>query len=265
MDCSSALELLDCVRPSSDDLALPELAEARAHLESCPACQQEFAHRQQFDLAVANAMHAVPVPVGLEGRLQSALQTQAAPSADVPTEAPAANTSRKRRRGGFKWAAVVVAVVLAISLWPNSESLFTVEHTLRVVQTDLATATPFDGSFETRLPSEWNHPGLRWMTDWRGQNLDDRPGDEVALRVFRFTSRKGAVVDGMLAMLPANRVGPQPQDSSFTRAALHYPARDGHKFVAAAWREQDTVFLCLVPDSAADLELLQRLLGGLAA
>lgn len=265
MDCASALEFLDCVRPNSDDLALPELAEARAHLESCPACQQEFAHRQQFDQAIANAMHAVPIPTGLESRLQSALQSHATPLEDVPAETSAATTSRMPRRSWFKWGAVAVAIVLAVSLWPNSESVFTVEHTLRVVQTDLANATPFDGSFETRLPAEWNHPGLRWMTEWRGQNLDDRPGDEIALRVFRFTSRRGVVVDGMLAMLPANRITPQPQDSSFTRAALHYPAREGHKFVATAWREHDTVFLCLVPESAADLEQLQRALRGLSA
>ncbi len=259
MDCSSALELLDCVRPNSDDLALPELVEARAHLESCPACQQEFAHRQQLDQAIANAMHAVPVPVGLEGRLQSALQARSVSSVDAPADAAA---SQKPRRRWFKWAAAAVVVALAASLWPGAGSTFSVDHVLNVVQTDLATATPFDDSFAARIPSDWTHPGLRWMTDWRGQDLDQQPGAEVALRVFRFTSRKGVVVDGLLAVLPAKRVSPPPADVSFSTAAPHYPARTDHKFVAAAWRDDDMVFFCLVPDTAADLELLKRELRG---
>lgn len=266
MDCSFALEVLDCVRPNSDDLSLPELAEARTHLESCFACQSEFARRQQLDQRIATAMHAVAVPSDLESRLQASLQSSIA--ADVALNSATNQRSVDGRRSRRRWLSVSVAAVLAIaaiSLWPNSGSSFSVDHILNVVQTDVSAANAFDGSFETRLPTDWNHPGLRWMTDWRGQDLDEQPGHEVALRVFRFTSRKGQVIDGLLATLPGNRVTPQPTDSSFMTAAPHYPSRAGHKFVAVAWRDQSSVFFCLVPDTVADLELLQRAMRGLSA
>ena len=71
MDCHKALEFLDCIRPKSDDLELPEFAEARAHVESCESCQQEFASRQEFDAAIAAVVQEVAVPESLRAELLS--------------------------------------------------------------------------------------------------------------------------------------------------------------------------------------------------
>ena len=62
MDCSNILEILDCVRPNSGDLDLPDFDEARAHLTECESCRGEFESRQQFDRAVATVAQDVPVP-----------------------------------------------------------------------------------------------------------------------------------------------------------------------------------------------------------
>ena len=69
MDCSEILDILDCVRPDSADLDHPDLADARAHLESCHVCQLEFESRQEFDRAVSAVARDVEVPQGLQESL----------------------------------------------------------------------------------------------------------------------------------------------------------------------------------------------------
>ena len=82
MDCQAALEFLDCVRTNSDDLDLPEMADARAHLDSCDTCQQSFAEMQSFDRAVTNVVQNVDVPLGLRSSLLETLIGET--SAEVP-------------------------------------------------------------------------------------------------------------------------------------------------------------------------------------
>ena len=67
MNCEQALEHLDAVRPDRSDLGEPELAEARAHLDKCPACTSEFQRRSACDLQVV-AMD-VEIPEDLQARL----------------------------------------------------------------------------------------------------------------------------------------------------------------------------------------------------
>lgn len=271
MDCNSTLEILDCVRPNSDDLLLPEMAEARTHLESCSTCQSEFAERQQFDLRISKAIVAVALPNGLEDRVRKAVSAvaQSQPqSIDGSESEPSLETRRTvadlsaKRRSLRRWGKSAVAVALLLMgvwMWvPPSGPTFSVAQILTQIPTDVPAASPFDGAFDLPLPTDWSNASLRYLSDWRGQNLDERPDHDVALRVFRFTSRRGATVDGLIAVMPANRVSPAPTSTVFSATTPSYPARDDQKFVAVAWQEADVVFFCLVPDSVGDLELLQR-------
>lgn len=77
MQCSRTLELLESVRPGSDDLREPELAEAVLHLQNCPRCADEFAARQSLDQEISGLMQNVAVPAGLQQRLLRALTAPA--------------------------------------------------------------------------------------------------------------------------------------------------------------------------------------------
>lgn len=86
MDPHQYRELLDACRPGSDDLAQPDMAVARAALEENPALRRQAARMEQFDRAVASAMHDVSVPEGLKERLLAKL-------AKAAVDAPAAVVS----------------------------------------------------------------------------------------------------------------------------------------------------------------------------
>jgi hypothetical protein len=137
MDCQTALEILDCVRPDSDDLDLPEMADARAHLESCDACQETFAKNQSFDRAVANVVQDVNVPDGLRSAL------------------PGTRNSRRRTVLRVVSAACVLMLGAATWLWQSQPVQFTEADLLRQLPIDLSATDQFDKGFEFALPAPW--------------------------------------------------------------------------------------------------------------
>jgi len=279
MDCQTALETLDCVRPDSDDLALPEFAEARAHLVECPACAAESERRQRFDRAVCGQMEDLPVAMpDLECLLKS-LHAAGGPGelslADVSAitgtgtdTIEAATAPVHSRRNLLRWMATglsaAVAVALTAWLWPSGPTQFAVDDLLQRVDLSLASASDFDQSFQVRTPATWSRP-LSLDSHLRGMDLDDAAGHDVALAVFRFSPSRAAPVTGVLAIIPVARLKNPPETTSFARAQARYPRQESRALTAAVWREQDFVFLCFVPGSAADLERIQNSLAGSAA
>jgi hypothetical protein len=268
MDCQTALEFLDCVRPDSDDLDLPELADARAHLESCDACQETFAKNQSFDRAVMDVVQDVDVPDGLRSSLldQSARDVSAeSDSLTVDDRRPGANNSRRRTVLRVVSAACLLMLGAAAWLWQSQPFQFTQRELLDQLPIDLSVTDQFDKGFELALPAPWTvNPRLRVGREFRGINLDGKAGHDAAVATFRYSPSRNAPINGILAAIPASRVNPLPESISFAQADAQYISKDG-RLVAAVWRERDTVYVCLVLGSAADLERIQRNLSTAAA
>jgi len=275
MDCQTALEHLDCVRPDSDDLDLPEMADARAHLESCDACQETFAKNQSFDREVIDVMQDVDVPEGLRSSLLEApvgeASAEAPASADKPTtevaiENETAASSRRRKLRVAVSAAC--ALILGVGVWlsqPQPEQ-FAEADLPELLPIDLSETEKFDTGFEFALPAPWTgNPRLSVGREFRGIDLDDKPGHDAAVTIFRYSPSRNAPISGILAAIPASRVAPLPESVSFALADSQYIQIDGRRPVAAVWREGDTVYVCLVLGSAADLERIQRNLSTAAA
>lgn len=297
MDCQTALELLDCVRPDSDDLQGVEFAEVRAHLQICPACEQEFARRQQFDRAVVATLSSVatlsdiPEPSGLLSGIQAALTQPEVPFAagsvtsDAPafpdspaapdspahadpdrrTVSPASQTaaapSRNARRRWLIRLAGVAGLMLAMAFgwqWWNRSEQFAVDDLLQKIRFDaVSEAEEFDEQFAAVSPTHWNER-VRFAETLRGLNLDARPGHDALIVPFQFLPRRDAPITGVLALIPVDRVASPPTATDFSRVEPRYLTQGSTRLVVAVWREQNTVFICLLPGSAAQLERLQH-------
>lgn len=248
MDCQTALEFLDCVRPDSDDLDLPEMADARAHLESCDACQEAFASMQCFDRAIVEVVQDVDVPEGLRSALPGHFS--------------------RRRRAIQALVSVACALMVGVAgwLWQSQPVQFTEAELLERLPIDLSANVKFDTSFEFALPGPWiGNRQVKVAPEILGIDLDDKAGHDAAIAVFRYARSRNAPIAGILAAIPASRIAPLPSSVSFALADSQYIQKDGRRPVAAVWREGHTVYVCLVLGSAADLEQIQRNLNAAAA
>lgn len=276
MDCQTALEILDCVRPDSDDLDLPEMADARAHLESCDVCQETFAEMQNFDRAVTSVVQDVDVPEGLRSSLlevsvgETSVESPAAaekPTTEVAIEKETAADSRRRKLRVAVSAAC--ALMLGVGVWLSQPQpvQFTAARLPELLPIDLKATDQFDKGFEVALPVPWTaNSRLRVGREFRGIDLDDDDGHDAAVAIFSYQPPRNAPINGILAAIPADRVAPLPEAGRFAQAEVTYPIRiDGRRPVAAVWQEDDTVYVCLVLGSAADLERIQRNLSTAAA
>src|SRR5262249_2625675 len=72
MECNHARLLLTFARDHAD-LAQSEADTLHEHLSQCSDCAALAASEQHLDEALGRAMLAVPVPVGLKGRLMAGL------------------------------------------------------------------------------------------------------------------------------------------------------------------------------------------------
>jgi hypothetical protein len=273
MECQTALENLDCVRPDSDDLDLPEMAAARAHLESCDACQEAFAEMQDFDRAVAGVVQHVDVPAHLRSALLDATAKEIAcvpdpVAAETLTDEVVSPAIGSRRRALRVAVSAACALMLGVGAWLSQSQpmQFTEAELLQRLPLDLSSTKEFDTGFEFSLPATWVGNGrLRVGREFRGIDLDDAAGHDAAVTIFSYSASRNASIDGILAAIPASRVQPLPNSVSFAQADSRYILKDGRRPVVAVWQERDTVYVCLILGSAADLEQIQRNLSTSAA
>lgn len=271
MDCQTALEHLDCVRPNSGDLDLPEFAEARAHLAECAACQAEYDSRQHFDCEVSRIAADVAVPASLRMSLLAAVSDSVADFAESEPDAsqeanfrPAADESAplKRIRLIASLSACLLIAAVSAALWkPGSTQL-----SIATIQSELNLNLPkvtFDDAFPVDLPPSWiGQPGLRVSETLSGLDLDDRAGHDGAAAYFAFSAGRVAPIRGVLVAIPADRISELPAATIFRRAPVAYPQTG---VVSVAWQEGDLVYLCFVPGDTRLLERLQRGMTGTAA
>jgi hypothetical protein len=83
-------ELLDALRPGSDDLSRSEFAELVQRLQRDPQFKEVAARSQRLDQAISDAMHDLPIPAGAVDRLLARLEVQVRPGKPVSPRVAAA-------------------------------------------------------------------------------------------------------------------------------------------------------------------------------
>src|SRR5262245_62515752 len=103
MDCDNARLFLPFMTPGGKDLDGAEAAELHAHLAQCTACNALAMNANRIDQHLGRAMRAVPIPIGMKGRLLERL----------------AEDRGVVRRRWLKRASIVasIAAVLLVTVW----------------------------------------------------------------------------------------------------------------------------------------------------
>lgn len=278
MDCRSALELLEIVRPESRDVTEPDVSAAVAHVDACPRCRSTIAGRDALDVKIARTMQDVPIPAGLKERL---LATSIPSSEDdfgasqlefeetgcvaqpvIVHESKQRGSSRRVwLQGAVACAAACLCVVIGLWRFGYFEpAKLTLDELRGSATLDLADLPAFAGDFAAE------RPGFGWRAssdvDVATQARGFFPAGkrhQVALFEFRFRVKRNSLVRGALMAVPAALLADPPQDKSFDPGNVQYVATGNGTFPTVAWREGDLVYVCVVPESAAGrLDDLQR-------
>ena len=272
MDCQTTLEHLDCVRPNSGDIDLPEFAEARAHLAECASCQAEFGSRQYFDSEVSRVAVDVAVPTSLRMSLLATVSGSVAEFAESAAEASVETESRpptvdgplplRRVRLIASLSACLLIAAVSAALWRPSSTQLSIAAIQSQLNLNLPKVT-FDNSFPVDLPPSWlGQSGLRVSETLSGLDFDGRDGHDGAAAYFAFSAGRAVPIRGVLVAIPAERISELPAATVFRRAPVAYPQAD---VVSVTWREGDLVYLCFVAGDTTLLERLQRGMTGTAA
>ncbi len=245
MDRRIALERLDAVRPGSDDLALPDLHEAREALTSDPTLAIEFERRQKWDCQIAAAMQDVPIPDGLKDRLLVRLAAS--------EQAVAAKPQRVNRRRLLTVTAGLAASLVAGGLFwiaaPAAEPIpvTAIRDAAGALLAGRLEAAPFEGTFSPQLSRDFFRQRLSVREPAVGL-LDHR------VAAWQFQSNGRRPLHGVLAAIPVDQVTTPPAARSLADREYVVDAN------SVTWREGDVVYVCYV-DGGID-ELLRRLGSG---
>lgn len=275
MDCRTARDILDVVRPGAVDPDDADVAAAATHLEDCDDCLLALRSQQALDRRIGRAIRDVPVPQGLRERLHAGLEETAAATSPVsggeleavpagestPTGSPDPDPAKPlRRRRWTRWAAVAAMLMLLVGgLWffnGDSGPQASLARVYAEVPLDSAGAEPFDGSFEPVLPPGGWGSRVDMARKPIGSDLELGGEHVVALFRFRFRGRDGAAVNGVLAVAPVETIdADRPLPSSFDAADADYPPRrtaSGQQLGGRAWEADGFVYVCILPADRLD-------------
>ncbi|MGE5191118.1 MAG: hypothetical protein ACM3U2_01365 [Deltaproteobacteria bacterium] len=277
MNCLTARQTLELARRDEPEAAgscnRATVEDAARHLEACPTCQTAVRRQRQFDYKVGVMIREAPVPADLKDRLLARLEEDdrsrlvhgeetaqrpapPAPGTEPAVAAPAAGVvvpvlpgraqagARRRWLGAVALsAACLVAGFGAWSLWPvppsiNPDDVAAELATSDIRPANLAAFTRFANGLAPKVPDTMKSDRLV-LPPRRLYELD------VAVYFFPLSSRRGAPLDGRLAVIPKRRVvaGKVPQATSFLAPPPHVTYyKNG--FCVTAWVEGDFVYIC---------------------
>ncbi len=277
MDCRTALELVEVVRPDSGDLAESELTSAAAHLESCRHCAKIFHGRKTLDRQLGRVIRDVPVPWNLKTNLlatvsdrplawtcqddnstsyvgsNAEIDTGTKSVQSLPTSPPVSIHCRR-------WFRLTVAIVVCLAVvfvawyspfWP--ESSLTLAKLEQETDLHLDQYADFDGSFRANLPSGWSD--LRSLRVVRPKGLQLSGSDHVAALYGFQLQEMRRPIDGVLLVIEQSRVVEPPNIFTFISATTRYPQRST---AVAAWTEGGLVYICFVQGGGSEIEALQQ-------
>jgi hypothetical protein len=277
-----------------------EHAAALAHLESCPSCARTVRNRRELDRTIGRVMRTVAIPRGAQQRLLAQIaELEAAgtgavatanghssrdtkdgiaatpgPSPAVDSEppsiTPAKPLSRPTRRRFLKSLIPLTASAVALTgffgvVWFFSPRWSVAEVSQSLTEIDFASLQALPnftgGGKATQLPGEagWEH--LKWQCDKRAKGLP-LAANVIAVYGFDVRTRQPEPIQGLIAVIPRNRVRNPPAETSLTMAVPtsgYLTARIGES-VCVAWQEGDYVYVCLVRGGPDSLSRLQQAL-----
>ena len=145
-------ELIEACRPASDDLEDPVLAPLAEQLAANPELADLFERLQHLDASLAEAFRDVPVPDGLEDRINTRLAavrngqkatTEDQPASESGAGEPVAEAAEPRRRFSRRWllaggavAAVAASLVLAIVVPDRAPPVLDRDEVLKAAKAD---------------------------------------------------------------------------------------------------------------------------------
>lgn len=287
MDCRTALEILDAVRPDFADRMEPEVSAASDHIESCRRCEDHFLARRHFDRRLGQVMRDVPVPAGLKSRLLAEVATpRACEEQDATTEQPAAlagavavtpdaplaspmpdppgrRQQRGRRRALLLALASTALLLLAAVTFFLARASQAPAWTMAELRHDAGTAFQdfddlpvFDGGFDPRLP-EYGWETSRAIAIAR-QPRGFPPGTgphAAALYYFALRDGRPGRVDGILLVTPKQNIAEPPANQRFNAQGV-----GSGPVSTVAWTEGEYVYVCVVRGGGDSLERVERAL-----
>ncbi len=212
------------------------------------------AARSRFDSEVALAMSDVPLPVGLTGRLHTAVKASPVQPSGDATAARRAN----HWPGRLMLSGSVALVLFAAWSWlgPRAAAL-TDADVQRLAELDLSSLPADPSGTRIAIPAGWQSlPGM----ELGGQPVivqDDTLSVPVRPLTFR-ANRHGRRVTGLLLALPESRWFSHIEATSLSDPEVRYTATG----TWAIWREGKTIFVCVLRADPRVLEALQLAASG---
>jgi hypothetical protein len=257
MDCTTAQDRLDALRPDSDaELRTPEWADVAAHLSGCAECQSALHRHREFDRKFARALRDIPVPENGMDQLRRQLGLIEGTASESPAEqspATAAKPARSRRRF-LTWSlsAAALLMLLLSGVWwsysrPSAIDLAAVVNQA-IEDFDMSAAPAFENSFKPTLPRE-----IRLQPELESPHglLDQKTGREIGA-VYSFPiSWRRKPVEVILVVFDARRI-PPAELAAIPQNFLAAEPRYVHGVAAKVWREGDRVYLCFARTKGAD-------------
>ncbi len=252
-------ELLDAVRPDSEDLHDQGLASALRDLGSGEDWQTAFESQQDFDRIVGAAMRQVVVPVGLKGQLLATLADARSPVS--PAKSPHRGRWLGSRRGMLVSAAGLLLACATWLVWPSQPPALTLDE----VRASLPVADgllmwgrldAFDDSFAIPLPdTAWNG-----MLGQKATGLDLNGDQQHDAAIVPFDAGAQTRTRGYLMIVRASALADQPANSRLSLSGISYVPVPN-----TAWKSRDGqfVYVCFVEDGRLE-GLYSRLYGSSA-
>ena len=273
MDCHTALEILEVVRPDSADRMEPEVVEASDHVENCRLCEDHFLARRHFDRRLGQMMREVPVPPGLKSRLLAELgfpETSPDPVADAepipvrlaePDEAsvPQGRARRRARMLAFVSSALALTVLVTFFVVRSSQSpawtLAELRHEARTAFQSFEELPIFNGDFDARLPEHgWESRAISIVEPPRGFP-PDLARHSAALYYFALRDGRRPPVVGILLVTTKQSVTEPPENPYFNAEGV-----GSGPLSTVAWTEGEFVYVCVIDGGGNSLERLERAL-----
>jgi hypothetical protein len=245
-------ESLDACRPGSDDLAHPELTEARAELEKDAALRKQFARIEQFDRGVAAAMHDVPLPEGLRERLLAKLADDVASvtspevvSVDAPGIPPSVAPRRRFLMATAGALALAACAMIAVAIrWNDGGEDWRPGPVAGIAAQSFDDyASRFEGAKTGEAPS---YPLSQHVVhDRRPARIDVRDLAGCSGVAYRVQSRQR--VPGVLFVL-----NPRSKLQGFPARPPGSPQANTGGHISACWREGNRLYILAYAGAAKD-------------
>ncbi len=258
MNRREALEILESVRPNSDDLNDPQFAEAVSWMDADQECAKIFAARQKIDRQISHAMSDVSVPAGLKKELIATLGlSEETPVAEVASP-EMATPPVSRRRWLWITASSVACLVLGLFAWQHfsgDDPQFEMTNLQQMAATQMENwkelpsySGPFSNPTKT-LGYRWTKGSIAITLSPKGLPISQNDNHPIALFGFQVTSHSTSQFDGMLLVVDAKSVVNPPEVGYFSTSRANYISTKQGRFTTVTWQENDRVYICIVRDA----------------